>query len=131
MITLVRVFMMRIAEKVALQRKCGCIINGESLGQVASQTLESITVTNSQIKCLPVFRPLIGSNKEEIIEISKKICTYETSIQPYEDCCTVFLPDDPITRPKLKNVERELKKLGDVDALIEDSVNNLEVIEII
>lgn len=131
MITLVRVFMMRIAEKVALQRKCGCIINGESLGQVASQTLESITVTNSQIKCLPVFRPLIGSNKEEIIEISKKIGTYETSIQPYEDCCTVFLPDDPITRPKLKNVERELKKLGDVDALIEDSVNNLEVIEII
>ncbi len=131
MITLVRVFMMRIAEKVALQRKCGCIINGESLGQVASQTLESITVTNSQIKCLPVFRPLIGSNKEEIIEISKKIGTYETSIQPYEDCCTVFLPDDPITRPILKNVERELKKLGDVDALIEDSVNNLEVIEII
>lgn len=131
MITLVRVFMMRIAEKVALQRKCGCIINGESLGQVASQTLESITVTNSQIKCLPVFRPLIGSNKEEIIEISKKIGTYETSIQPYEDCCTVFLPDDPITRPKLKNAERELKKLGDVDALIEDSVNNLEVIEII
>ena len=131
MITLVRVFMMRIAEKVALQRQCGCIINGESLGQVASQTLESITVTNSQIKCLPVFRPLIGSNKEEIIEISKKIGTYETSIQPYEDCCTVFLPDDPITRPILKNVERELKKLGDVDALIEDSVNNLEVIEII
>ena len=131
MITLVRVFMMRIAKKVALQRKCGCIINGESLGQVASQTLESITVTNSQIKCLPVFRPLIGSNKEEIIEISKKIGTYETSIQPYEDCCTVFLPDDPITRPKLKNAERELKKLGDVDALIEDSVNNLEVIEII
>ena len=74
---------------------------------------------------------MIGSNKEEIIEISQKICTYETSIQPYEDCCTVFLPDDPITRPKLKNVERELKKLGDVDALIEDSVNNLEVIEII
>ena len=80
MITLVRVFMMRIAEKVALSRNCGCIVNGESLGQVASQTLESITVTNSQIKYLPVFRPLIGSNKEEIIEISKKIGTYETSI---------------------------------------------------
>ena len=131
MITLVRVFMMRIAEKVALSRNCGCIVNGESLGQVASQTLESITVTNSQIKYLPVFRPLIGSNKEEIIEISKKIGTYETSIEPYEDCCTVFLPDAPITRPKLKNVERELKKLGDIDALIDESIANLEIIEII
>lgn len=131
MITLVRVFMMRIAEKVALKRKCGCIVNGESLGQVASQTLESITITNSQIKYLPVFRPLIGSNKEEIIEISKKIGTFETSVLPYEDCCTVFLPDAPITRPKMKNVERELSKLGDIDALIDESVNNLEIIEIV
>lgn len=131
MITLVRVFMMRIAEKVALKRQCGCIINGESLGQVASQTLESITVTDSQVKQLPVFRPLIGSNKEEIIEISKNIGTFETSIQPYEDCCTVFLPDAPITRPKIKNVDAELKKLGDADALIEEAVNNIEIIEIV
>lgn len=131
MITLVRVFMMRIAEKIALSRNCGCIVNGESLGQVASQTLESIFVTNSQIKVLPVFRPLIGSNKEEIIDTSKKIDAYETSIKPYEDCCTVFLPDSPITRPHLSDVERELAKLGDIDALIENAVRNIEVIEII
>ncbi len=131
MITLVRVFMMRIAEKIALKRQCGCIINGESLGQVASQTLESIFVTNAQVKVLPVFRPLIGSNKEEIISIAQKIGTYETSIEPYEDCCTVFLPDAPITRPKLKNVEHELSKLGDVEALIDECAENVEFIEIV
>lgn len=123
--------MMRIAEKIALKRQCGCIINGESLGQVASQTLESIFVTNAQVKVLPVFRPLIGSNKEEIISIAQKIGTYETSIEPYEDCCTVFLPDAPITRPKLKNVEHELSKLGDVEALIDECVENVEFIEIV
>lgn len=131
MITLVRVFMMRIAEKIALERKCGCIINGESLGQVASQTLESITVTNAQIKKLPVFRPLIGSNKEEIIDISQKIGAFETSIQPYEDCCTVFLPDAPVTRPKMKNVEFEMSKLGDVQSLIDECVANIEIVEIV
>ena len=131
MITLVRVFMMRIAEKVALTRQCGCIINGESLGQVASQTLESIRVTDSQIKSLPVFRPLIGCNKEEIISIAQNIGTFETSIEPYEDCCTVFLPDAPITRPRPENVERELKKLGDTDALIDECVENIEFIEIV
>ena len=131
MITLVRVFMMRIAEKVALKRQCGCIINGESLGQVASQTLESIRVTDSQIKSLPVFRPLIGCNKEEIIGIAQNIGTFETSIEPYEDCCTVFLPDAPITRPRPENVERELQKLGDADALIDECVENIEFIEIV
>ena len=131
MITLVRVFMMRIAEKVALKRQCGCIINGESLGQVASQTLESIRVTDSQIKSLPVFRPLIGCNKEEIIGIAQNIGTFETSIEPYEDCCTVFLPDAPITRPRPENVERELQKLGDTDALIDECVENIEFIEIV
>ncbi len=131
MITLVRVFMMRIAEKVALKRNCGCIINGESLGQVASQTLESINITNAQVSSLPIFRPLIGFNKDEIIEISKTIRTFETSIQPYEDCCTVFLPESPITRPKMKNVEREIAKLSNIDILIEESVDNIEVIEII
>ena len=131
MITLVRVFMMRIAEKIALERKCGCIVNGESLGQVASQTLESITVTNAQIKKLPVFRPLIGSNKEEIIDISQKIGAFETSIQPYEDCCTVFLPDAPVTRPKMKNVEFEMSKLGDVQSLIDECVANIEIVEIV
>lgn len=131
MITLVRIFMMRIAEKVAQKRNCGCIINGESLGQVASQTLESINITNAQVSSVPIFRPLIGFNKEEIIEISKNIGTFETSIQPYEDCCTVFLPESPITRPRMKNVERELLKLSDIDIMIEESVNNLEIIEIV
>ena len=89
MITLVRRFMMRIAQRVARQNGCGCLINGESLGQVASQTLESITVTNAVVD-MPVFRPLIGMDKEEIIEIAQKIGSFETSIEPYEDCCTVF-----------------------------------------
>ncbi len=131
MITLVRRFMMRIAEKVAIKRGCGCIINGESLGQVASQTLESITVTNSMIKALPVFRPLIGMDKDEIIEISKKIGAFETSILPYEDCCTVFLPDAPVTHPSIKRAEREESRMSGIDDLIDDAINNLEVIKII
>lgn len=110
MITLVRRAMMRIAERVAKNRGCGCIINGEDLGQVASQTLESITVTNSVIRDLPVFRPLIGFDKNEIIEISKKIGTYETSIKPYEDCCTVFLPESPATKPTIRRSEANEKQ---------------------
>ena len=101
MITLVRRSMMRIAERIAEKFGLGCIINGEDLGQVASQTLESITVTNSVIRNLPVFRPLIGFDKEEIIAASKKIGTYDTSIKPFEDCCTVFLPESPATKPKI------------------------------
>lgn len=131
MITLVRRFMMRITERVALSRGCGCIINGESLGQVASQTLASINVTNSTIKELPIFRPLIGMDKEEIIEISQKIGAFQTSILPYEDCCTVFLPDAPVTHPTLHRAEREEARLGNLDALIEEAVNNLEIIKII
>ncbi len=131
MITLVRRFMMRIAEKVALMRDCGCIINGESLGQVASQTLESINVTNSMIKTLPVFRPLIGMDKDDIIEISQKIGTFQTSILPYEDCCTVFLPDAPVTHPTIKRAEHEEQRIPDTDLLIADAIDNLEVIEII
>ncbi len=89
MITIMRRFMMRIAERVAKKENCGAIITGESLGQVASQTLQSITVTNSVIEDLPVFRPLIGMDKAEIIEIANKIGSFETSILPYEDCCTI------------------------------------------
>jgi len=131
MITLVRVFMMRIAESVAKKFDCGCIVNGESLGQVASQTLESIFITNAQVKELPVFRPLIGMNKEEIIDVSQKIGTFETSIQPYEDCCTVFLPDSPVTRPTMKRAMRELAKIENVDELLQEVIDNLEIIEII
>ncbi len=129
MVTLLRRFMMRIAEKIAL--KCGaqCLITGESLAQVASQTVEGMTSSNSVIERLPVLRPLCGFDKDEIIERSRAIGTYETSIQPYEDCCTVFLPRHPVTRPKLNEVIEEEKKL-DVNALVEEALKSLEIINI-
>ncbi len=130
MITIVRRFMMRIAERVAIFRDCGCLVNGESLGQVASQTLQSITVTNDVIKKLPVFRPAIGMDKQEIIDISRKIGTYDTSVLPYEDCCTVFMPDSPVTKPTIQRAEIEEAKIGDIEALIEDALDNLEIVKI-
>lgn len=123
MITLMRRFMMRIAERIALKNNAGAIITGESLAQVASQTIESINVTNEVIETLPVFRPLIGNDKEEIIEISRKINTFETSILPYEDCCTVFLPDKPIIKPKREKVAAE-EDLLDIENLIENAIEN-------
>ncbi len=130
MITLVRRAMMRIAEKIAKKTGCGCIINGEDLGQVASQTLESITVTNSVIKDLPVFRPLIGFDKSEIIEISKRIGTYDTSIKPFEDCCTVFLPESPATKPTIRRSESSESRITDYNALIDEAVDNAEIIPV-
>lgn len=130
MITLVRRAMMRIAEKIAKKTGCGCIINGEDLGQVASQTLESITVTNSVIKDLPVFRPLIGFDKSEIIDISKRIGTYDTSIKPFEDCCTVFLPESPATKPTIRRSESSESRITDYDALIDEAVDNAEIIPV-
>ncbi len=129
MVTLLRRFMMRIGEKLA--KKCGaqCLITGESLAQVASQTIEGITSSNSVIESLPVLRPLCGFDKNEIIERSKAIGAYETSIEPYEDCCTVFLPKHPVTRPKLSDVLNEEGKL-DVTALIEEALGSVEVINI-
>lgn len=131
MITILRRSMMRIAEKIALQKVCGCIINGESLGQVASQTLESITVTNDIIKTMPIFRPLIGMDKQEIIDIANKMGTYEISILPYEDCCTVFLPDSPVTRPTLERVCEEESKIENYDELLSQAIDNLEVLELV
>lgn len=130
MITLLRRFMMRVAERVAAIHNCGCIVNGESLGQVASQTLESITVTNDMVKTMPVFRPLIGMDKQEIINISEKMGTYEISILPYEDCCTVFLPESPVTRPTIQKAEEEEAKLGDYESLLVDAINNMEIIDL-
>lgn len=127
MITIMRRFMIRIAEKVAKTYKCQALITGESLGQVASQTIESITSTNSVAKDIPILRPLICMDKEEIIEVSKKIDTFETSILPYEDCCTVFLPKYPVIKPKLEKVIREESKL-DIDKLVNECVENLEEI---
>lgn len=129
MVALLRRFMMRISEKIAF--KCGaqCLITGESLGQVASQTVEGITSSNSVVKNLPVLRPLCGFDKDEIIERSRAMGAYEISIQPYEDCCTVFLPKHPVIKPSLKSVEEEESKL-DIEKLIEDALKTLEVVRI-
>lgn len=128
MITIMRRFMMRIAERVAKMHGAGAVITGESLGQVASQTLESITSTNS-VATIPVFRPLIGFDKDEIIEISQKIGAFETSILPYEDCCTIFLPKRPVTKPRLEHVLRVENAL-DVETLVENALNSIETVVI-
>ena len=117
---LLRIFMMRLAERCARDYKCGALITGESLGQVASQTLSAIGVTDSVVN-IPVFRPCIGLDKEEIVQISRKIGTFETSILPYEDCCTVFTPRHPKTRPELAKVEAQ-EKLLDFDGLLEEAL---------
>jgi thiamine biosynthesis protein ThiI len=116
---LLRIFMMRLSERCAREYKCGALITGESLGQVASQTLEAIGVTDSVVN-IPVFRPCIGLDKNEIVEYSRYYGTFDTSILPYEDCCTVFTPRHPKTHPKMDEVMAELSKL-DVEALIDEA----------
>ena len=111
--------MMRLAERCAKEYKCGALITGESLGQVASQTLKAIEVTDSVVN-IPVFRPCIGLDKDEIIKQARHYGTFDTSILPFEDCCTVFTPRHPKTQPKLEDVMRELAKV-DADALIEEA----------
>ncbi|MGN1208046.1 MAG: tRNA uracil 4-sulfurtransferase ThiI [Christensenellales bacterium] len=128
MITLMRRIMMRIAEKVCNMFDYKAIITGESLGQVASQTIESITSSNSVLNLTPVLRPLIAFDKDETIAIANKINTYETSILPYEDCCTVFLPKNPIIKPKLDKVKLEEDKL-DIENLIKQALETIEIIE--
>ena len=123
---LLRRSMMRIAERVSEEYKCEAIITGESLGQVASQTMQALGVTNIMAH-RPVFRPLIGMDKEEIIEISRKIGTFETSILPFEDCCTVFTPRHPRTKPELWKVEREEAKL-DLAPLEDEAFRSLSTI---
>ncbi|MDE7373467.1 MAG: tRNA 4-thiouridine(8) synthase ThiI, partial [Clostridia bacterium] len=124
MITIMRRFMMRIATKVALKEGCTAIITGESLGQVASQTVESMTSTES-CAGLPIFRPLIAFDKEETMALAEKIGTYETSIQPFEDCCTIFLPKNPSIHPNLKKVEEAERKLN-IDTLVERALAGIE-----
>jgi len=116
---LLRVFMMRLAERCAGQYKCGALITGESLGQVASQTLAALAVTDSQVK-IPVFRPCIGLDKNEIIIQARHYGTFETSILPFEDCCTVFTPRHPKTQPRIEDVEAELAKVN-VEALLDEA----------
>ncbi len=116
---LLRVFMMRLSERCAREYKCHALITGESLGQVASQTLAALAVTDSQVN-IPVFRPCIGLDKNEIVNYARRYGTFETSILPFEDCCTVFTPRHPKTQPKLDAVMAELSKL-DVDALLDEA----------
>ena len=120
---LLRIFMMRLAERCAREYKCGALITGESLGQVASQTLEAIGVTDSVVN-IPVFRPCIGLDKNEIVNEARRYGTFETSILPFEDCCTVFTPRHPKTHPKIDEVMEELKKI-DFDALLEEAYGTM------
>ena len=125
---LVRRFMMRIAERLAKDTECGMLITGENLGQVASQTAEALVVTDASVS-MPVMRPLIGLDKVDIMDLAKDIGTYEKSIEPYEDCCTVFLPKHPVTKPKLERILASESKL-DCEALIEAAVASDEVVNI-
>ena len=124
----VRRFMMRIAEKIAEKNRCMMLITGENLGQVASQTAEALVVTDSGVK-MPVIRPLIAMDKVDIMDKAKEIGTFETSIEPYEDCCTVFLPKHPTTKPKLERILESESKL-DVDALVETAVSSETIVDI-
>ena len=126
---LLRRFMMKIAERVAIKYHCGAIITGESTGQVASQTIPAMTVTNEAVKLIPVMRPLIASDKEEIVKYARHIGTFETSILPYEDCCTVFTPKHPATKPVLEKIIEEEKKL-DCEALIEEALKTIDYIKV-
>ncbi|MCL2598912.1 MAG: tRNA 4-thiouridine(8) synthase ThiI [Firmicutes bacterium] len=127
MITLIRRAMMRITQLLAQKMDAKCIVNGECLGQVASQTLDSMTVTN-QVVSMPVLRPLIGFDKQEIIEVALKIGTYDTSILPYEDCCTIFMPPSPVTKPYLDRCVQNEQKIVDYDQLILDAANNTQMV---
>ena len=127
---LMRRYMMRIAEKIAMDTGCLALITGESIGQVASQTVQSIAATND-VCTLPVFRPLIAFDKEDIVTIAKKIDTYETSILPYEDCCTTFVAKHPVTKPRVDVIRRSEEALmGQIEEMVERALAEDEVIEI-
>lgn len=127
-ITLMRRAMFRIATKLALKRHISAISSGESVGQVASQTLESMNVIN-EVTNLPILRPLVAYDKLDIIKLANKIDTYEISIRPYEDCCTIFAPKNPKTKPSLEKA-KEYESKYDFDSLIEEAINNIEAIYI-
>ncbi len=128
LITIMRRCMYKIAERVAKKHECFAIVNGESIGQVASQTLTSMLAVND-VTNYPILRPLCSFDKLEIIEISKRIGTYETSIEPYEDCCTVFVPTHPVINPNLKHIYSEEKKI-DFEPLIKEAIDTIEVVDL-
>ncbi|MDD4408479.1 MAG: tRNA 4-thiouridine(8) synthase ThiI [Clostridia bacterium] len=129
MITIMRRIMMRIAEKICEQNFFKGIITGESLGQVASQTIESITVINNALKTIPVLRPVIALDKFEIVNIAKEINTYNISILPYEDCCTAFLPKNPVIKPTIVEAEKQENYLQ-MDKLINEAIEAIEIIQL-
>ena len=128
---IMRRYMMRIAEHIAKETGCLGLITGESIGQVASQTMSSLVATNEVCE-LPVYRPLIGFDKEEIVAVSKKIGTFETSILPFEDCCTIFVAKHPVTKPNIKAIERsEIKLQGKIDELVQTAIDTTEIIRVV
>ena len=130
MITLVRRFMLRISERIAKENRIQAIVTGESLGQVASQTIESMSVIGSVLSNdMPLLKPLVAFDKQDTVEIAKRIGSFETSIKPFDDCCTVFLPKSPVIKPRMRDVVREERKL-DVDALIDEVYQKIEKIRI-
>ena len=125
---IMRRYMMRIAEQFAVKDGCLGLITGESIGQVASQTMQSLAATNA-VCTLPVYRPLIGFDKREIVEISEKIDTYEVSIQPFEDCCTIFVAKHPVTKPSVERMEKSEQNLAEkIDELVKTAVDTAEII---
>ena len=127
---IMRRYMMKIAQHFAEESGCLGLITGESIGQVASQTLQSLASTN-EVCTLPVYRPVIGFDKEEIVRISRKIDTFETSIQPFEDCCTIFVAKHPVTKPNIQMIKKSEKKLEEkIDEMMDQAVNTAERIYI-
>jgi thiamine biosynthesis protein ThiI len=125
-----RRIMMEIAQRIAKRNGSMGLITGESIGQVASQTMHSLVVTDA-VAQMPVFRPLIGFDKEEIVQIAKKIDTFETSILPYEDCCTIFVPKHPQTKPQLERIQISEKALEDViEEMMQKAIETMEVVEV-
>ena len=127
---IMRRYMMKIAEAFARQDKCLGLITGESIGQVASQTMQSLAATND-VCTMPVYRPLIGFDKQEIVDVSEKIDTYETSIQPFEDCCTIFVAKHPVTKPNIDVIRRSEENLNEkIDELMKQAIETVEIIEV-
>lgn len=123
-----RRYMMRIAEHIAKETECLGLVTGESIGQVASQTMASLAATN-EVCTIPVYRPLIGFDKMEIVDIAEKIDSYETSILPYEDCCTIFVAKHPVTKPNLNVIKRHEQNLQEgIDELVKTALETDEVI---
>ena len=127
---IMRRYMMKIAEHFAYENKCLGLITGESIGQVASQTMQSLAATN-EVCTMPVYRPLIALDKQDIVEIAEKIDTYETSIQPFEDCCTIFVAKHPVTKPNLKYIKKSEENLNDcIEELMKKAIETVETIHV-